>query len=331
MSNEISEPIEISDPRLNHEPLISICVVVHNHAAYLKDAMESLLAQNGNFETEILIGEDCSSDESMEIALKFQRSNPEIVRIITARENVGVFENARRLLRATRGRYIASLDGDDYWMHDKLLVQIEALQSSPETIAVYANAIAVDRSGVEVGIFNDVGTRSLELSDVYVHGNCMNSSSLVYRATMKDEILALGKNLLDYQVQLHLARHGVIQHFSRPLVVYRVNSTGSMVANKNESVREHYWNAMESVPPELLPKWIRARGLADFGRRVFFRSVRTRDWMLYKSWRKRIHCSSPLGGFATDCLIAIRVLWITAKLLFDYVLRRPNKHVLYPR
>lgn len=295
---------EISDPRLVGDPLVSVIVLVYNHEIYLADTLESVLTQGVDFPFEVLIGEDCSTDGSMNIALHYLAAYPGSVRIITADRNVGAFENARRLLQATRGRFIASLDGDDHWLPGKLGRQVSFLWENPDCVAVYTNAIAIDERGHEIGLFNDVGTDCFDLAAILRRGNFLNSSSLMYRAEIKPVLRELGDNLLDYRVHLSIARYGLLGHFGDPLVVYRVNSSGSMVANYNARVRELYWQAIQSVPRDLVTDDDYAHGLADFLRRVFFRAVRTRRIALWREWRPRVFAASPYG--------TARMYWLTA-------------------
>lgn len=287
--------LEISDPRLVDEPLVSISILVYNHENYLAQTLESVLGQQTGFPFEVLIGEDCSTDRSREIALDYLAKYPQSVRIITADRNVGAFENARRLLRATRGRFIASLDGDDYWLPGKLAAQFSFLHENPECVAVYANAIVIDEAGGRRGVFNDVGARRFTLGALLRRGNFLNSSSLMYRAALKPGLLEMEDELMDYRVHLSIARHGIIGHIGEPFVAYRMASVGSMVANDNAKVRELYWRAIMSVPRDSVSRVELADGIADFLRRVAFRAISTRSPDLFRSWWRRAAEAAPCG------------------------------------
>ena len=142
--------IEISDPgRLAPDPVVSVVMLAYNHAEHLARAMESVLRQRAGFQFELLVGEDCSTDGSRAIAEDVLREHPEAVRIITSERNVGAYRNCMRLFAAARGEFIAQLDGDDYWFPGKLSLQLDALRSARDAIAVYSNAIVVDRGKCE--------------------------------------------------------------------------------------------------------------------------------------------------------------------------------------
>jgi hypothetical protein len=300
---------EISDAsRLHPDPRVSVAVLVYNHSAYLAQALDSILAQQVDFPFELLIGEDCSTDDSLEIALRYQRSHPDVVRILTADRNVGVFRNARRLLDATRGEFIASLDGDDYWLPGKLERQVSFLDAHAGCSAVYANAIAIDGAGHAIGKFNDIGTRTFDLAYLVRRGNFLNSSSILYRARYKQALEANGDKLLDYMVHITLARHGNLGHLGQPLVVYRVGSPGSMVANANSRVRELYWQALLSVSSEHVRPADLAAGMADFLRKISFRALRTGNWSLFRGWLPRVMAEAPVGRFRFLVLFAWSIL-----------------------
>lgn len=311
--NECASNREISDPRLVPDPEVSVVILVYNHERYLAETLESVLGQNPGVPFEVIVGEDCSTDASRDIALRFLARHPESVRIITADRNIGAFENARRLLRATRGSFIASLDGDDCWLPGKLAKQMAFLRGHPDCVAVYANALAIDRGGGAIGQFNDVGDETFDLGALLRRGNFLNSSSLLYRAAIKPSLQQMPGELMDYAVHLAIARHGPVGHLGEPLVGYRVNSSGSMVANDNAHVREMYWQAIQDVPRALVTDDDYAHGLADFLRRVFFRALRTRDGSLWREWKARAFAASPYGDARTSLLAAANIVRMASK------------------
>jgi len=114
-------------------PHISVLMMTRNHADYLRQAVESVVAQVCPFPFELIIGEDCSSDATREVALALQAEHPDVVRVVTAEGNVGITANFLRLLVRARGEFIAFLEGDDYWTRpDKLACQVALLDAHPD-------------------------------------------------------------------------------------------------------------------------------------------------------------------------------------------------------
>ena len=125
---------EISDPsQLNPTPLVSVVMMTRNHQDYIRQAVESVINQEVNFPIEILIGEDFSTDNTRQECEKLQLEYPHLIRLIVATENVGITPNFLRLVSRARGKYIALLEGDDYWIHpQKLSLQVELMETHPE-------------------------------------------------------------------------------------------------------------------------------------------------------------------------------------------------------
>src|SRR5208337_5507031 len=126
---------EISDPsQIAPEPLVSVIVVTYNHEAYIAQNIEGILAQQCHFPFELIIGEDKSTDRTLEICLSYQQKHPEVLRVVTWQENLGIGANYLRCLGRTRGKYLAFCEGDDYWIDPaKLTKQVALMEKWPET------------------------------------------------------------------------------------------------------------------------------------------------------------------------------------------------------
>jgi hypothetical protein len=117
---------------------INVVMLAYNHGPYIQQAIEGVLAQETDFPVELLIGEDHSTDNTLEIARRYERANPGRIRVITSGHNVGAKNNLRRLESACTGKYIAYCEGDDYW-HDpqKLQKQVSFLEDHPDYVLVH--------------------------------------------------------------------------------------------------------------------------------------------------------------------------------------------------
>ncbi len=121
---------------MNRSPLVSICSLVYNHAAFLSDYFEGLLKQETTFDFELLIYDDASSDNSAEIILNYAEKYPEIIKPIIQSENQfskGVDVNIVYNFSRIKGKYVAICEGDDYWTDPhKLQKQVDFLESHPD-------------------------------------------------------------------------------------------------------------------------------------------------------------------------------------------------------
>jgi len=330
-----SGTIEFGDAHLlPASPVVSVLMLVYNHRESLAQAIESVLAQETGFPIELLIGEDHSTDGSREIAIRYQQEHPGTIRVLTAARNVGAYQNYMRLLDAARGEFVAHIDGDDYWLLGKLTKQVALLREHREIIAVYGNAHVLGQDGALIGRFNNVGDERLDLGAVLRRGNFLCMSTMVFRASQSPLIRAIGGVFIDYQMHLTHAQHGDLIHLAEPLAVYRLQSTGSMVANDNARVRELYWQAVQSVPRDRVTDGDYARGLADFLRRVAFRAVRARRWRLFGEWSARVQAASPYGVLRTGALVATSILRTAFKEGVGWVMCKAGGHrgrILYRR
>lgn len=296
------------------KPVVSVVMLVYNHEKYLAQAIDSVVRQQSSALFELIIGEDFSGDNSLGIAIEYQKRFPGIIRLITSDRNVGAHRNWVRLMESVRGEFIAHIDGDDYWLPGKISTQLELLQAAPGAVAVYSNAVTVDERGEVIGSFNDAGDAVFYLADLVRSGNFLCMSTMFFKAELTVSLFNIGREFIDYQLHLTLAQHGSIIHAQRMLAAYRVESLGSLVANKNALVRRLYWQAIREVPRSMVSDANYARGVADFMRRVVFRSIRTRSFYLLKIWAPRAYKASPYGAVRTTVLIAeavLRISWRT--------------------
>ena len=112
---------------------LSVAMITYNHERFIAQAVESVLAQKVNFDFEVVIGEDCSTDNTRNIVAELQQQYPVRIVALMRPDNLGAMRNLQETLAACKGQYIALLEGDDYWTcEDKLQRQVEFLDSHPE-------------------------------------------------------------------------------------------------------------------------------------------------------------------------------------------------------
>jgi glycosyltransferase involved in cell wall biosynthesis len=102
-------------PRQDGAVAVSVLVVTYNHARFVREALDSALAQRLPQPFEILVSEDCSTDGTREIVQEYAERRPHLIRLLLSERNLHSNQVVARGFRAARGRYLALLDGDDYW------------------------------------------------------------------------------------------------------------------------------------------------------------------------------------------------------------------------
>ena len=134
--------------RTSSEPLVSVNLIAYNQEHTIRRALESILAQVVDFPIEILLADDASQDGTLQVMLGFQQRYPDIIHVVHQEQNVGPTRNAYAILSRSRGRYIASLEGDDYWCDSQFLQRsADFLEAHDEDIGVQDRCRIVDEEG----------------------------------------------------------------------------------------------------------------------------------------------------------------------------------------
>lgn len=137
---------------MNYSIEISIVMLAYNHGKFLAQALDSILTQNILVQYEIIIGEDCSTDNTREIIFEYQKKYPDIIKPIIRSSNVGAPANFYEALLLARGAYVAILEGDDIWTDScKLAVQYDFLRNNAEYIAVAHKNLVINKFGEVIG------------------------------------------------------------------------------------------------------------------------------------------------------------------------------------
>lgn len=102
---------------------VSVLLICYNQENYIKDAIESILMQETDFEWELLIGDDSSLDGTAEQIEEAIQNNPSNCKVVTyfREKNIGASQNLFELIKNAKGEYITVLEGDDYWLDQKRL------------------------------------------------------------------------------------------------------------------------------------------------------------------------------------------------------------------
>ncbi len=238
-------------------PLVSVAVTVYQHAAFIENCLEGILAQEMS-DLEILIGEDGSTDGSRDICQRYADSYPDRIRLFLFDRSDVIHimgrptgrANTIKLYQAARGRYIAKCDGDDHWCDTrKLSDQIDLLEKDPGLSASFTNAY--NRSEHHRSSYHPVGRifpkgDRIDLSDI-IKGVGIPTSTLVLR---KDAMLPIPSELFtapagDVVQFIHLARQGDIGYIDRHTTVRMIHPGGihSMTSDL------HKWKFQLSMIP----------------------------------------------------------------------------------
>lgn len=174
------------------KPKVSVICVTYNHELYIREALDSILAQKTDFEFEIRIGEDCSTDGTRHILEEYEAKYPNRFIMYYRERNFGATCNEYELLMDAKGDYIAALELDDVWTDEyKLQKQYDFLESNPKYIGVahdfdiidkYGNVIDNDDNKYVKNFFN----KQFTLEDFLNRGFVFQTGTHFYRNIFKD-------------------------------------------------------------------------------------------------------------------------------------------------
>ncbi len=247
---------------------ISIMCAVYNHEKYIRQALDGILMQKTNFDYEVIINDDASTDGSANIIMEYQKLYPDKIKAILREENLyskGVCWHTK-LYKYFRGEYIAICEGDDYWTDPmKLQKQIDLLDKHPEYIGCGHNVHIVDDNGeiqynTPMGALHYVDNDIIkDISNIYIEGRFVHSCSLVFSKKVLDKVVASHfeqYNNIDIMGDMKLAAllsvNGLFYQFEDIMSCYRHITThgdswSASVSNKNiELYRYNGYNQIQN-------------------------------------------------------------------------------------
>lgn len=225
-------------------PVVSVCCICYNHARYLRQALDSVLAQKTDFSFEILVHDDASTDGSQEIILEYQKKNPNLIFPVLQKENQyskGVRLFNTFLLPRIRGELYIALECDDFWCDEyKLQKQVDALREHPDCVMCVHRVSVVQEDGTPKGIFvpqqqlpaqiiGEEENVKLVAEDVLFHTTCRLIRTEVKRQLVEEcpSWCDVSKFVGDRPEMLYFACAGNVYYIADTLTCYRQGSVGS--------------------------------------------------------------------------------------------------------
>lgn len=210
-------------------PVVSVVMIAYNVMDYIAEAIDSVLMQKTNFKVELVIGEDCSIDNTLQIALEYQTKHPDVIKVLQREKNLGLTPNCVDTHNHCKGKYIALLDSDDYWTSDdKLQKQVDFLESHP-TYSGCAHQSIIIKGTKENFVRNFWKNEDCDLGvlDTISHRK-FHTSSLVYRKEIWDKTGGIPPLISSNERAIYpmVAIFGTIKYFKESMCVYRITGKG---------------------------------------------------------------------------------------------------------
>lgn len=221
-------------------PKVTVVMITYNHAAYIEQAIQSILSQNCNFVVELIISNDKSTDET-DAVIKRLINNSNIPQHLSItyhhhQQNKGMMDNFIWTLNQASSKYIALCEGDDYWTDPlKLQKQVDFLEANEDfsicgSLAkrIYENFQTQNDVEGEAGVFDH--------KDLAQRNFIPTASALIKR----EHVVNLPSwfndcPIGDWPLFLLCANHGKIKMFNQQMVVRRIHQGGVWGANFNST------------------------------------------------------------------------------------------------
>ena len=230
------------------KPTISVIVTTYNQESTIGRTLDSILMQHCHAPYEIVIGEDCSTDNTLAVCRQYAELHPDIIRILVNKVNKGVINNYFDCMLQCRGEYIADCAGDDFWSDPlKLEKEVLVLESNPTVTLVHTawNNYHVNSGLITESVhqpFTDTitqGTKMLEDIIVQTKVPVIHLCTSLYRKSIvlseleKDEFMFRTKEFgcEDLQIAFIMAQRGNIAYLPERTLNYCIH--GETVSSTN--------------------------------------------------------------------------------------------------
>ena len=131
--------------------VVSVIVITYNHRPFIQQAIEGILNQKTEYPYEILIGDDASTDGTSDIVRQYAEEYPDLIHAVIHPQNIGSTRNAYSVLSIARGKYLATCEGDDYWIDsNKIQKQVDFLEKHPQYSGCVHPIICVNEDGKRI-------------------------------------------------------------------------------------------------------------------------------------------------------------------------------------
>lgn len=317
-------------------PQVSVCVITYNHGEWLRECLQSIVDQETSFDYEIIVGDDCSTDNlTKEILKDFSREHPSKVVPLFREKNMGGggTQNWLDVMRRARGEYIAHIDGDDRMLPGKLQKQADFLYVHPEC-AFVAHDLRTFDSVTGATLSNSFGGRfPPEIADIdylLVHRCYFGHSSKMFR---RSAMITLERDqpTVDFFMHIEHASRGKIGYIHETLGEYRKSSqSATNPAGKGfQSIVDGYEDAFKRAIELGVERNVVTAGrlcfrysmalhcLDVFDKERFSNYIRiaTSEWR-YATWKHRLLSAFANSPGIARYLIRLYRLMSDARMLF---------------
>lgn len=226
--------------------LVSVICIAYNHEFYIEDAIKSFLMQTTDFAFEILIHDDASTDNTINIIKQYQAMYPNIVKPIIQKENQfnqGHFKPGAYTAKFSQGEFLAWCEGDDYWIdNQKLQKQYQQLAETPHLNICFHSAYYLFQDNrLTLAALNSEKQQTFTIEQIIKGGGAfMPTASIFIRRSVIENLpdWYFSMPVGDYYLQILAANPKGALFLPEPMSVYRYMVNNSFTAKNAESIEK---------------------------------------------------------------------------------------------
>jgi|ERR1043165_1073969 glycosyltransferase involved in cell wall biosynthesis len=229
---------------------VSVCLICYNQEKFIAEAIDSVLKQNHTFKMEIVISDDKSTDNTPAIIKAYADKYPDKIKFNPSPVNLGMLRNWERALKLCKGRYIALLEGDDFWNDpDKLQKQFKILEEDPGFAMSCTNAIMKHDSGEPDKVYVLKTGPRFTRADMMEY-NFIPTCSILMRNYISDTFFKppyFKSPFADWIVNFLVAGHGDIHFLNEFSCTYRIHDMGVWGGLKEEKQLKNWIKGLQQL------------------------------------------------------------------------------------
>jgi len=229
----------------NYPVKLSVCMLAYNQAEIFREAIESVVTQKTDFQFELIVCDDASTDGTADVLREYEAKYPDLISAIYRDQNVGHYVNYVDAHNRARGEYAAHLDGDDLFLPGKLQAQVNFLDANPDVSVVWHAVKLIDADKQDRGRITMRETITpdgyLTLKDALEIGSVGIHSATMYRTSARTTRVA-DLSPIDWYFAVEFLAHGKGYQLAEDLGVYRKLEGTSMSSHPvvSRQVKRHF-------------------------------------------------------------------------------------------
>lgn len=230
------------------KPLVAVRCTTYNHELYVRDALDGFVKQKTNFPFVVLIHDDASTDNTVEIIKEYQEKYPDLFQCVFEDENLysqprpALGNILAAQLEASNAKYIAWCEGDDYWTDpNKLQMQFDFMQSHPDFSMCVTNGRILDVPSGKIveSCHKFYEDQDLSMEDMILgDGSYLFTNTFFCRTNLYFKYIDILKLMYvgDYPTQIIMRHLGKVRMINKPTAIYRQNAVGSWSSKHAQSL-----------------------------------------------------------------------------------------------